>query len=60
MVNTSWETHKKGLGYNVDSALNAHITAVTDGSFVVGIKNWGNGTANDQLTLRFKLFHNLK
>ena len=44
--------------YNVNGALVAHIAEVSAGVITVGIKNWGTGTANGAIKLRFKLFHN--
>jgi len=44
--------------YNVDGAIVAHIAAVSAGVVTVGIKNWGSGTANGLIKLRFKIFHN--
>jgi flagellar basal body P-ring protein FlgI len=45
-------------GYNVNGALCAHVAAVSTGSITIGIRNWGSGTANGPIKLRFKLFHN--
>lgn len=44
--------------YNVNGALCVHIAAVSAGIITVGIKNWGTGSANGPMKLRFKLFHN--
>jgi hypothetical protein len=44
--------------YNVNGALVAHIAEVSAGIITVGIKNWGTGSANGAIKLRFKLFHN--
>ena len=44
--------------YNVNGAMCAHIAAVSSGVITVGIKNWGTGSANGAIKLRFKLFHN--
>lgn len=44
--------------YNVNGALMAHVAAVGAGSITVGIRNWGSGSANGPIKLRFKLFHN--
>jgi len=44
--------------YNVNGAMCAHIAAVEAGSITVGIKNWGTGSANGAIKLRFKIFHN--
>jgi len=44
--------------YNVNGALCAHIAEVSAGQITIGIKNWGTGTANGPIKLRFKLFHN--
>ena len=45
-------------GYNVNGAMVAHVAAVSAGAITIGIKNWGTGTANGPIKLRFKLFHN--
>ncbi len=44
--------------YNVNGALSAHVAGVTAGIITVGIKNWGSGSANGAIKLRFKLIHN--
>lgn len=44
--------------YNVNGALMAHIASVSAGTFTVGIRNWGSGSANGPIKLRFKIFHN--
>lgn len=44
--------------YNVNGALSAHVAAVSNGIITIGIKNWGTGTANGPIKLRFKLYHN--
>lgn len=44
--------------YNVNGALCAHVAAVSAGVITIGIKNWGTGSANGAIKLRFKLFHN--
>ena len=44
--------------YNVNGALCAHVAAVSAGSITIGIKNWGSGSANGAMKLRFKLYHN--
>lgn len=44
--------------YNVNGALMAHIANISAGSMTIGIKNWGSGTANGAIKLRFKIFHN--
>jgi hypothetical protein len=45
-------------GYNVNGALCVHVAAVSAGSITIGIKNWGTGSANGSIKLRFKLYHN--
>lgn len=44
--------------YNVNGALVAHVAAVSASVVTIGIKNWGSGSANGAMKLRFKLFHN--
>ena len=44
--------------YNVNGAMCAHVAAVSAGVITIGIKNWGTGSANGAIKLRFKLFHN--
>lgn len=44
--------------YNVNGALMVHIANISAGSMTIGIKNWGSGSANGAIKLRFKIFHN--
>lgn len=44
--------------YNINGALCAHVANVSAGIITIGIKNWGTGSANGPIKLRFKIFHN--